>query len=358
MSGILLLIACLGGGVTLVMLWLAGVFATKAPTQLPAGRGITGDNPPVAEVRLIRRPHYETAVGTVRAVHESAVASKLLARVTEVRVKAGQPVTRDEVLVRLDDSDLQARLKQAHATVASAAASKERAAVELERARKLIGQRAIAAEEFDRLATTHRTATAELERAQQTAREAQVLLDFATIRAPLTGIVIDKRVESGDTVNPGQTLLTLYNPERMQMVATVRESLALRLKIGQVIPGRLEALNKDCQATVSEIVPEAQTASRSFLVKVTGPCPPGVYSGMFGRIFIPLEDEEVVVVSAAAVVRVGQLDLVEVLQAGSFQRRNVQLGRRFGDDYEVLSGLKPGEKVIVHQANGVEEHRQ
>ncbi len=103
----------------------------------------------------------------------------------------------------------------------------------------------------------------------------------------------------------------------------------------------------ECQATISEVVPEAETASRSFAVKVTGPCPPGVYSGMFGRIYLPLDDEEIVVIPASAVRHVGQLSIVDVVGEHGAQRRHVQLGREFDTDLEVLSGLKPGEKVIL-----------
>ena len=63
-------------------------------------------------------------------------------------------------------------------------------------------------------------------------------------------------------------------------------------------------------------MPEAQAESRSFQVKVTGPCPPGVYTGMFGRIFIPLEEEEVLVVPRQAVRQVGQLEEVDVVEDG------------------------------------------
>jgi membrane fusion protein (multidrug efflux system) len=162
-------------------------------------------------------------------------------------------------------------------------------------------------------------------------------------------VVIDKRVEVGDTVTPGQVLLTLYDPARMQMVVSVRESLAQRLQVGQKVRGRLDALGHDCEATVSEIVPEAQAASRSFTVKVTGPCPPGVYSGMFGRIDIPLEEEELLVVPAAAITRVGQLEMVDVVAEGTIERRSVQLGRRLEDHYEVLAGLTAGERVVLQR---------
>ena len=100
-------------------------------------------------------------------------------------------------------------------------------------------------------------------------------------------------------------------------------------------------------ATISEIVPEAQAESRSFQVKVTGPCPPNVYSGMFARIFIPMEDEEVLIVPPAAVRRVGQLDEVDVVEGGVVHRRAVQLGRTLDEGREVLSGLGEGERVVL-----------
>ncbi len=346
-TGMLVLAVVMTAGVAVLLLVLAGVFKPKVPAERSVTQQSAAPDLPLAKVRLVRRPRYESAVGTVRAVHEAAVASKLLAKVVEVKVKAGQAVTRDEVLVRLDDSDLQARLKQAEAALTAAKATQERTASEYERARRLIGSRAISQAEFDQATAAWRSATADGERAQQAVREAKVVLDYATIRAPITATVIDKRVEAGDTVSPGQPLLTLYDPTRMQMVVTVRESLAHRLAVGQKVPGRLEALKHDCEATISEIVPEAQAASRSFTVKVTGPCPPGVYSGMFGRIFIPLEDEEVVVVPAAAVFKVGQLDMVDVVVDGTVRRHSVQLGRRLDQDYEVLAGLTAGEKVVL-----------
>ncbi|MCA9134753.1 MAG: hypothetical protein KDA45_16410, partial [Planctomycetales bacterium] len=96
--------------------------------------------------------------------------------------------------------------------------------------------------------------------------------------------------------------------------------------------------------------PQADVGSRSFQVKVSGPCPPGVYSGMFGRILLPLEDEEVLVIPAAAVRHVGQLTLVDVLQEQQVLPRYLQLGRRLDSDVEVLAGLRAGEQVVVSAA--------
>ena len=89
---------------------------------------------------------------------------------------------------------------------------------------------------------------------------------------------------------------------------------------------------------------------------VTGPCPDGVYAGMFGRLLLPLGEEKVVVIPARAVRRVGQLDLVDVVlgdgaRSADTERgstlRTVRLGRTLGDEVEVLSGLRVGESVVV-----------
>lgn len=340
------------GALTFLLLALAGVFRAKVPHSqvLESGRSAAGL--PITEVRLVTRPRLETAVGTIRPVHETAVASKLLAKVVQVHVKAGQVVSEGEVLVRLDDRDLQARLQQAEAALAAAKSAEELALADFRRAESLYQRKVIAEAEFDRYRAASLSATAERQRAEQAVREAAVLLDYTVVRAPISGIVVDKRVEEGDTVVPGQVLLTLYDPTRMQMVVTVRESLAQRLAVGQSIRGTIEALGYECDAKISEIVPETQTPSRSFTVKVTGPCPAGVYSGMFGRIFIPLDDEQVVVVPEAAVVKVGQLDMVDVVVDGVVRRRAVQLGRSFDGQREVLAGLAPGERVILARQDG------
>lgn len=344
-------------GVGALLVVLAGVFKPKVSGEATAGKRELPAEAEVAEVREIVRPRYETAVGTIKPVYETTIASRLLARVIDVKATAGQDVAQGDLLVQLDDADLKARLEQAEAAQRLALAKRDQANTDYERGKKLFESKTIAAAEFDRLTSAMRTATADYERAEQAVREAKVLLGYATIHAPLGGRVIEKMVEAGDTVSPGQPLMTLYDPNRMQMVAVVRESLATKLEVGQKLPASLESLGYECQATVSEIVPEAEAASRTFNVKVTGPCPPGVYSGMFGRLYLPLEDETVVVVPAAAIRHVGQLTLVDVVDGDTIARRSVQLGRTLDEGIEVLAGLRPGEKVLLDNPSPATEAR-
>ncbi len=334
-------------GVSWLLMVLAGAFTTKvsdAEREAHAARAVNGN---VVEAQLISRPRYETAVGSIEPIHQSSVAAKILAKVSEVNVTAGQAVQADEILVRLNDEDLQSRLKQAEAQRDAAAARAQQAQTEFARARNLVAGNAISQAEYDQAATAVRTSEAEFQRAERAIEEARVFIDYATIRAPFGGIVVDKQVQAGDTVSPGQTLLTLYDPTQMQLVANVRESLAMKLKVGQELSAKLESLDHECLATVREVVPQADAGSRSFQVKVSGPCPPGIYSGMFGRILLPLDEEQLIVIPAAAVRRVGQLSLVDVVEGNQAVRRHVQIGRQLDGMVEVLSGLRPGEGVVV-----------
>jgi len=356
--GQLLLAVLFAAGILGLMIWLSGAFEAKVPTDRTMAVAV----PPqieegefdIVEVRRIERPQVETAVGTVRAAHEVSVASKILARVEEVNILAGQAVRKGDVLMRLDKADLEARLEQAKAGEAAAEARAAQARADFARAERLRANQAIPRDQYEAAATALKAAEADLERMRRTVKEASIIEDYALIRAPISGVIVDKLVNVGDTVTPGQPIATLYDPTRMQMVATVRESLAQRLKVGQTIPARLDALGYECQAVISEIVPEAQAESRSFQVKVTGECPPNVYSGMFGRILIPLDHESVTVVPESAVRRVGQLDQVDVVEEdGAIRRRIVRLGRSFGEDREVLSGLVPGERVRARKTTPI-----
>ncbi len=336
----------------LLMMWLIGSFEPKVGPATLEEPGRPVGSTPLATVQRIKLPIHETAVGTIRPVHEVSVASKLLAKVAQINLKAGQWVKAGEVLVRLDDADLKARREQAVAAVNAFTAARDQAKVELDRLTRLIAQQAASRIELDRARTAFQSAEAELQRATQQLQEADTVLSYATITSPIDGTVVDKRIEVGDTVIPGGLLVTLYDPGKMQLVASVRESLTRRLEVGQEIGVEIEALSLKCHGKVSEIVPEAESASRTFAVKVTGPCPKGVYPNMFGRLIIPLDEVEVLVVPAEAIRRVGQLETVEVAVKDRLQRRAVQLGRQVEGGYEVLSGLAEGEQVALSGSGG------
>jgi len=222
--------------VVVLMLWLSGKFSPKVPVKNATAQSQTSDvEGRLVPVRLIRLPLSESAVGSIRAVHETSIGSKLLARVVEVNLKAGQKVQTGDVLIRLDDTDLRAKLQQAKAAVASAEAVYTQTAADEKRYAQLVKSKTISQQQYDSAVATLRSAEADLDRARANVNEVQAMLDWATIQSPIEGTVIDKKVDVGDMVTPGQMLVTLFDPKHMQLVASVRESLTRRLQVGQSI---------------------------------------------------------------------------------------------------------------------------
>lgn len=344
--GILIGVAAIVG----ILAWLMGAFHDKTAPGEPTPVALrVPDGAATLTVETIDEPLTESAIGTVHPVHRVNVGSKLLARVKTMNVKkAGVPVGKNDVLVELDDSDLQARLAQAKAALTAAEAERDQARVDRDRTKTLFEKRVEPKAALDAAETRVQTAEAAVARADQGVKFAESQLAYTTIRSPIKGVVIDKLVEAGDLVVPGRTLVTLYDPGRMQLVARVRERLAMRLQRGEEVAVTIEALDLDCHGEIDQIVPEAEAGSRVFEVRVTGPCPPGIYAGMFGRIHVPVGTRREIRVPDAAIRRVGQMETVFVVaEDGTLQRRFVQTGRRVDTNVEILAGLESGETILA-----------
>lgn len=337
--------------VVVLLLWLAGTFARKVETSTSR----LGNTRPIGTARVVEvvartLPVEETAVGAIQPVHRIDIASRILARVLEVDVIAGQSVKKGDVLVRLEETDLASRRSQAESAVAQAQSVVDQARSETLRLRPAFEKNAVSGVELDRAESALKGAEANLARTQQALTEAETVVSFATIQSPIDGQVVDKRVNSGDTVSPGQVVVTVLDPTRMQLVASVRESLSRYLSVGGSVSVRVDVLDHACSGIVSEIVPESEAASRTFQVRVTGPCPEGVHAGMFGRLSIPVGDETVILIPKDSVRVVGQLECVDVASNGARERRAIRSGRTIEGQLEVLSGLVAGEKIVVDAA--------
>lgn len=336
--------------VVVAMLWLSGVFRTDQigpgaaaagePTTLPAGRWV-----PVVRVQ---RPHYAELVGSVQAEVRATITARLLANIIDVKVRAGDTVDRNDVLILLDDRDLKARVGQAGSLLAAATAKRDRAKTELDRIEELYRKGSASAHELNQIRETHAEAVAEVARVEKAVSEAEVALSDAVVRSPLKGIVIDRQAEPGDQASPGKPLLVVYDPSRLRLEASVREALIGQLPLRKDIDVYIDALREKRPGIVQEIVPASDPQSRSFTVKVGITDPSRLYPGMFGRVRLPLEPVARLEIPLAAVERVGQLTLVTARSPdGPPRRRSVRLGHAEGDAAEVLAGLEEGELVLV-----------
>ncbi len=348
----LVLVLVLAALVVVLMLYLDGAFNRKVSPRATSGRSAAASAPAqVVEAKFIDIPSMEQAPGTIRPLHETALASKVREpeKVIEVNVVAGQEVHKGDLLVKLDSSTWQNRKEMAEAKLTSAKANRDDAQKNYDRTKEVFKKGAATATEVDNARYRFEAVQAEAVGAQRALDEAVMNLEYTQIRAPMNAVVIDKRADVGDTVSPGQVLVSLY--DKMQLIANVREGLMKNLKAGQKIGVYIEDLGAACEGTISEIVPQADPATRTFQVKVVGECHSGVRPGMYAKLLVPLGNQKVLVIPPAAIVQVGQLTMVDVAGSGGPERRYVQLGKQIdfgGKQYvQVISGLKAGEKVAI-----------
>ncbi len=329
----------------LVMAYFSGAFTENATVNGVERERLAGER---VTLSLETVPVVEPVPGTVSATDETLVGSRILASITRMHVRSGDRVERGDLLVEFDDSAQRSVLAQRQQAEASSAAAFEEAGLARDRAVKLFESGNLSRADYDRALTAYRVQEAELERARRAVAEAQAQLDYTKITAPISGTIVDRFAEAGDTVTPGQALLRLFNPGRLRVEALLRESLISRVQQGQVLGARIGALDLSVEAVVEEIVPTADPGSRSFLIKALLPKQADLYPGMFARLEIPVGERPRLAVPEAALIRTGQLLFVYVEDdAGNAIRRTVRTGAVDGGRVEVISGLTAGDMVIV-----------
>jgi RND family efflux transporter MFP subunit len=327
----------LGALVVLVLIvWSTGALNEKTPpgvveyhagVEIPAG----------ADTLMIKReaiPSSISVAGTVTSEDNINISARVSGVVEEISVTAGDRVKKGQALVRIDDRDVREQL-------AAAKAQAQRATSEFERAQKLFDQQAATQQQLTEAESAHQSARARVE-------QLNVALTYYNILSPIDGVITDRRIEQGDLAMPGQTLLAVYEPASMRLDAPVPVRLISRVKVGQQVNVSLDRTTEPVSGTISEIASEVDAASRTQLVKVRlAGDEVGILPGTFGRLSIELDTHEGIQVPASAVFRVGQLEMVQVVQEGRATRRMVRTGSAHSGNVEILSGLSDGETILT-----------
>ena len=284
--------------------WLSGMFEDKIePGWAQRGTQQYTDQP-TDVVHEIEKSYIEEAVGTLKASSRTVVSSKLLATIDEIRVTAGDQVEQGQELIRLDNKEYQARLDQAkRASGSGHRQSRAKPKKQFERIETLAKQNAASRSEFDLASRDVQVTIADEARAKQAVSEAEALLSYTTIKAAKSGRIVDRTAEPGDIASPAFPILVLYDATSLRLEAPVMEHLAVKLRAGDELKVYVDALQREFEATVDEIVPQADAPSRSFLVKASLPKSAGLYEGMFGRLSIPAGQRRHLCLATDAVIR-------------------------------------------------------
>jgi multidrug efflux system membrane fusion protein len=342
--------------------------------QGPAGPVVGGVT--TETVRLQPMPDLYEAVGTVRSATTSVLGAQISGTVRQILVQAGDHVRRGQLLAVLDDRTPRAQLGVARAGVEEAAQGLAEIEQALEAARAeqafaeatfrryqgLLDKNSLSRQEYEGAEARSKAAAANVraleskkkgtearqEQAQAQHDSAETVYSYSHVISPINGIVTAKSVDAGTLVMPGTPLFTVEDTSRYRLEASLPEQFLSKAKVGEEVAVQLE--ERKMQGRVGEIVPAADVASRTFLVKIDLPGDCACRSGQYGKALFPVGEQKRLVVPRRALVEYGALEGVYTVNAeGGVEYRLVKTGKSFGENVEILSGLAEGDRVATLQ---------
>ncbi len=301
------------------------------------------------------------AAGKIAPRLEVNVFAKLAGRARGVFADVGDVVREGQLLVKLEDDELAAQVRQAEAALAVAEANQRAAAANLEDARRnlerlefLYSQGAVPLQQLEQARLRYAQAAAGVPEAQ--VAQARAALELARlqlanteVRAPVAGVVAARFIDPGEVAAPTQPLFTIVSIDTVFLELGVTEDVVAKIREGDEVAVRVPALGRSFTGRISFAAPAADARTRQYTVKVSLPNPERLLRpGMSGEArFVVGVRRGVLRVPASAVLTRGGEAFVYVVAGGRAAARRVEPGVLAGGYREVRSGLRPGELVVV-----------
>ncbi|ASL43284.1 Multidrug resistance protein MdtE [Burkholderia sp. AD24] len=302
-----------------------------------------------------RRTLSETLplTGSLRAITQAAVKSKVAGSALDVAVREGDTVKTGQILARIDARDYVARAEQSRGQMAAMAGQLDIAKQTLDNNRVLVEKGFISKNAFDTAQSQYEIARANLDAARAALASSNLSLDDTTVRSPLDGQIATRSVEPGEKVAVDTKLFDVVDLRTLELEAPVPVGEIGRVRIGQPVSIAFDGIDTPVQGAITRINPAAQPGSRSIMVYVQVANPAGTLRvGMFGTGTIAVGSRQnVLVVPATAVRTDGARHSVYALVGGKLVEQPVQTGATGdadGDSWtEITSGaLNLGEQIV------------
>lgn len=299
---------------------------------------------------------FATASGKLVSKNSANVSTRIMGYITSMNAEVGQNVRAGQPLLTINATDIQAKGGQANAQIAQAQANYNLTKKDYERFQNLFNSQSASQKELDDMRARYDMAKAGLQAAQQMKNEVNAQYRYTNVTAPISGTITAKNASQGDLANPGMPLLTIESSGSLQAQVLVSEQNITLLKQGMTVQITLKTTGKEVSGTIAEISKSSANTGGQYLVKINVPSNQDLLPGMFVNVQFPFKNsgsvnqdfQDGVMIPKSALVEQGQLTGVYTVSSqNTAVLRWVKVGKTFGDQVEILSGLKSDELYVI-----------
>ncbi len=340
------------GVLVLVSLLACGDREDQSASDSPSSEGgaaAAADHPetaiPVRAVPVVREDllTYMETYARLEPERQVSVYSRTAGLVDRLRLEEGDTVSLGQVLVELEREEASLLLRASRAEHAEAKAS-------LERSRQLYKQNMTIREEFEARQLRHENTAVEVEKAE-------IGLAHTTIRAPVSGVVMERLVEQGDLLSERQEICVIADVDPLVARVHVPERQMNQIRPGQaarISAGALPGLTFDSR--VQRVSPRISAESGTVEVTLEVPADHRLKPGMFAtvRLITGRRPRTLVIPKAALVLETEEDDVIAIVDSRA-QRVPVEFGLVEGDRVEVVAGVSEGDMLVTVGHNGLKE---
>lgn len=293
--------------------------------------------------------------GVVEAINKATVSAQTQGTIQQILVDVDDFVEKGAVIMQLKDVSQKAQLKKAQAGEKEAISHLSQAEDEFKRIKDIYAKKVVSKSKMDEATHALSAAKARLQSARASLEEAQEQLSYTRVTAPYSGIVTERHVEVGETVQTGAKLMTGVSLDKLRVNVDVPQSLINKIRVyGKAFVYTEAALgtgDEQVQVPVEKITifPIADRASNTFKVRLDLPEGiVGLFPGMFVKASLVTGEKDVLMVPEQCAVYRSEVTAIYVIaDDGTVNFRHVRLGSRSNSSLAVLSGLSEGEKVAL-----------
>ncbi|TSA22068.1 MAG: efflux RND transporter periplasmic adaptor subunit [Betaproteobacteria bacterium] len=291
-----------------------------------------------------------TTAGSVVAVESVKVASRLMGHIRDIAVVEGQAVKAGQRLFTVDPIDVEGAVEQARLGLQQAEDARKDAKADYDRFANLYKDEVVTRQNYEKMKLGYEIAVSRAAQAKAGLATATGQLRYATVTAPISGVVTQKLANEGDIAAPGHPVVIVENTAHLQVQTSVDDSVFRSLKQGDRIKVEIDGQAAPLTAKIARISPAADPMTHTYLVKldVSGT---RLHSGAFARVHFATGLRLMLAVPQTALQNRAGIEGVFVIDAqGIAQYRMVRAGAEKAGQVEILSGLSAGDRVVSSKA--------